>query len=135
MSVSIRHHYHGGNVYINTKKVILGHAVTGVTIPALRCNGQYRYKPFGGILDDEYGSAKELQVVKLVNLTGFWWNDIAFGDDGIDIPVNHIVKGYYFNDRYYIAIKNDQLIHWYCEPVTTNYHTDNVVDMSSRRQR
>ncbi len=110
MSVSIRHRYHYGNVIINQEKVVQGKAITGVTIPALLRNGEYCYKPFGGVIDDD-SVMRQVQRVKLVNLTGFWWDDIGMSE-GYEIPMGHAVKGYLFNDRYYVAIKDDQPMHW-----------------------
>lgn len=133
MRVSIRHRYNYGNVLMNTEKVISGDVVTGNTIPALLKNGQLLYKPFGGVIDDD-SVMKNAQAVKLVNVTGFWWNDIGMGRDGYEIPIDHAVKGYLLNDRYYIAIKNDKPLHWPAAKQRTNYHTDNVVNMNNRRR-
>ncbi|HFQ4951150.1 TPA: hypothetical protein ACGUO9_004191 [Vibrio vulnificus] len=129
MSVSIKHHYHYGNVYINENGVICGKALTGNTIPALRTNGDLRYLPFGGVIDDEFAKAcEQYRPVKLLNISAFWWNDLGMGEDGYEIPLDHITKGYYFNDRYYLAILNDVPIHWQSDKVhaRTNYHTNNV---------
>ncbi|USD35550.1 MULTISPECIES: hypothetical protein [Vibrio] len=128
MSVSIRHRYHYGNVLINDEKVITGDAITGNAIPALRKNGSLRYMPFGGVIDEDcvFGNAIP---VKLVNLTCFWWNDIGMGSDGYEIPLNHAVKGYLFHGKYYVAIRNDQPLHWEIQRPTTNYHTENVVSI------
>ncbi len=128
MSVSIRHRYHHGNVIINTEKVVTGNTITGNTIPAMLLGGQYWYKPFGGVFDED-SVMKNAQVVKLVNITGFWWNDIGMGNDGYEIPLGHAVKGYLLNERYYIAIKDDRPLHWNLEGPATNYHTNNVVNI------
>lgn len=110
MAVSIRHRYHYGNVLISDSKVIHGDALTSNTIPALLKNGEYCYKPFGGVIDDD-SVMGSVQRVKLVNLTGFWWNDVGMGE-GINIPVGHAVKGYVLDERYYVAIKDDKPLHW-----------------------
>ncbi|MCG9785373.1 hypothetical protein L1D52_23990 [Vibrio brasiliensis] len=128
MSVSIRHRYHYGNVLINTKKVISGDCVTGNTIPALRKNGGYCYMPFGGVIDED-SVMRSAIAVKLVNVTGFWWNDIAMGSDGYEIPLGHAIKGYLMNNQYFIAIKDDKPLHWDIARQPKNYHTDNVVSI------
>lgn len=133
MSVSIRHRYHYGNVLINTQKVVAGDAVTGNTIPALKKDGSFLYLPFGGVIDDDANSSKELVVVKLVNITGFWWNDMAMGSDCYDIPLDHVVKGFCINGRYYLAIRDDKPIHCQHTRQRVNYHTDNVVSINQRR--
>lgn len=132
MSVSIRHRYHYGNVLINTEKVISGDAVTGNTIPALNKDGSYCYRPFGGVIDED-SVMKQATAVKLVNVTGFWWNEIGMGSDGYDIPIGHAVKGYYLNDHFFIAIKNDKPLHWPIAQQPTNYHTNNVVNIRQSR--
>lgn len=130
MSVSIRHRYHGGNVLINTEKVINGNsvAITGNTIPALLRNGTYRYRPFGGVVDEEAMTKDDIRL-KIVNVTALWWNDIGFGDDCYRIPANHYIKGYLINEKYYIAIKDDKPLHWEVTLPVKNYHTDNVVSI------
>lgn len=110
MSVSIRHNHYYGNMIINQEKVVQGKAITGVTIPALLRSGEYCYKPFGGVIDDD-SMMKQAQRVKLVNLTGFWWDGIEI-NEGYEIPMGHAVKGYLLNDRYYVAIKDDKPMHW-----------------------
>jgi len=132
MSVSIRHRYNYANVLINTDKVISGGAVTGNTIPAVLKDGSLYYLPFGGVIDDD-SVMKNAKAVKLVNVTGFWWNAMGMGRDGYEIPIGHAVKGYLLNDRYCIAIKNDKPLHWPAGQQRTNYHTDNVVNIQARR--
>lgn len=111
MSVSICHRHNYANVLINTENVISGCTVTGNTIPAMLKDGRLHYMPFGGVIDDD-SIMKNAHAVKLVNVTGFWWNDMGAGRDGHTIPAGHAVKGYLLNDRYYIAIKNDKPLHW-----------------------
>ncbi len=135
MSTSIRHRYHGGNVYINTEKVITGNAITANNIPALTKSDRYRYHPYLGVIDDS-APPEGAEPVKLVNITGFWWNDIGMGSDGHEIPINSIVKGYYINGGYYIAIADDKPIHL---PLAArepkNYHTDNVFPIRPTPQK
>ena len=125
MSVSIRYRHNNANVLMNTEKVITGNAVTSNTIPALLRGGSYCFKPFGGVIDED-SMMRTAQAVKLVNVTGFWWNDMGMGPDGYDIPLGHAVKGYFQNGRYYIAIRNDQPIHWPITRQQQNYRPDNV---------
>lgn len=129
MSVSIKFHYHYGNIYINLDGVIHGSALTGNTIPALRKNGDWWYRPFGGVIDEELAKRNaRYRPVKLLNIRGFWWNDLGMGEDGYEIPSGHLTKGYYFNDRYYLAILDDAPIHWPSNQANTHvdYHTNNV---------
>ncbi|ELP5729276.1 hypothetical protein QTV44_002542 [Vibrio vulnificus] len=134
MSVSIRHRYHYGNVLINSQKVVSGDAMTGNKIPALKKDGSFLYLPFGGVIDDDVSNNKEMMVVKLLNITGFWWNDMAMGSGCYEIPIDHAVKGFCINGRYYLAIRNDKPIHWPHIIPRTNYHTDNVVSMNQWRK-
>lgn len=133
MSVSIRHRHNHANVLISAEKVISGGAVTGNTIPAMLKDGRLYYLPFGGVIDDD-SVMKHAKAVKLVNVTGFWWNAMGMGNDGYEIPIGHAVKGYLLNNRYYIAIKNDKPLHWPVVQQRTNYHTDNVVNIKDSRR-
>ena len=127
MSVSIRHRYHHGNVIINQSKVVIGSALTGVNIPASLKSGEYCYRPFGGVIDDD-SVMRSATRVKLMNITGFWWDDSGLGDC-YDIPLGHATKGYFLDGSYYVAIKDDRPIHWEVNQPRMNYRTNNVVNM------
>ncbi len=132
MAVSIRHRYHYGSIAINEFGVVCGDALTGNKIPALMRDGEYLYRPFGGVIDED-SLMQNAKPVKLVNITGFWWNDLGMGSDGYEIPIDHAVKGYFLNDKYYLAIKNDKPLHWPLQQVGKNYKTDNVFSMRNRK--
>lgn len=121
MAVSIQHRYNYANVIINENKVVMGRAISATNIPALLKNGDYAYRPFGGVI----AKTDTLPKVKLVNIVKFWWNEDGFGP-GLDIPIGDVVLGHLLHDKYYLVIENDAPIHWSETRAVTNYFTDNV---------
>lgn len=123
--VSIRHKYHYGNVTINPNGVITGKALTGNNIPAQLKDGSLHYRPFAGILDDDLGLH---QPVKLVNITAIWWDDSAAGNPDIVIPERHFLLGTFYNDSYYITLRNREILTW-PRPNEKQVRKNNVVSL------
>jgi hypothetical protein len=109
MDVSIRHRYNHASTVVSPSGVVFGKPLCGNHIPAKGRDGQLHYRPFGGVIDDAISGNH--QCVKLVNISDFFWNDMGMGQ-GCSIPRHHVVKGCYFNNCYYIAIKNDLPVHF-----------------------
>lgn len=109
MDVSIISKINNKAALISPLGVIAGDLWCGNKIAAKGRDGQLIYRTFGGVIDDEAVACH--QRVKLCHITHFYWNDVGAGE-GYSIPRHHIVKGCFFNNKFYIAIRSDNPVHF-----------------------
>ena len=105
--VAIRYRHNFANIVLTENEIISGNAISGRMIPALLKNGEYMFRLFGGVADSD----SNYQKVKLVGITAFWWSESTITPT-LEIPSDSYVGGFYHNDRFLIAIKNDLPIVW-----------------------
>lgn len=129
LNVAVRYRHNFTTILINPHGVVSGTAITGRKIPALLKDGEYAFREFGGAMD--FGAP--YQRVKLIHLLTFYRNRDGFGsEDAVFIPLDHYTLGYYFNERYYIALKDGDPIHWLAESDEPP-PADNPIQLSDHR--
>lgn len=109
MSIIVRSLFQGKLSLIGDDRIINGPGLNaGKNLARALPGGQVAYHEFGGVMDhtEPVPSAKK---VKLVFLVGFQWE---LTEKATNIPPNSFTVGYLFNEKLYVAIKDNKPLFW-----------------------
>ncbi|MEZ8733873.1 hypothetical protein [Vibrio sp. 10N.239.312.D08] len=108
MTVVVRCSYRGEQTLIGEDGIITGKGVQGAKLARALPFGNISLHDFGGVMDHS-APCKGALKVKICFVTGFQW---SLNESMHEIPRDSFTLGYLLNENLYVAIKENEPMHW-----------------------